>query len=362
MTWPKGVVDEPSTLDRLVRLLSANIGLLIALSAFAAIAIYLVKIWQARGRDPEPGVIFPHYEPPAMISPASARHVTRMGYDRKTFTAAVINLAVKGYIEIHESGGDYSLRKTTATMPDRQRPPLAPGEQALMKSLFADDDEVALDNENHRIMQRAMSAHGRALKRDNYRIYFVTNTVYVIPAVVMAIAAAFAIFVLGAFSVATVVVLIAAFLLVPVFAWLLKAPTPIGRRLLDKIEGFKLYLDVAEKDELDLRNPPEKTPALFESYLPYAFALGVEQRWAEKFNSVFERIRADTGRPYQPVWYYGNWDTGRLGNNVGSMTTKMTSAVGSAISSAATPPGSSSGSGGGGFSGGGGGGGGGGGW
>ena len=63
----------------------------------------------------------------------------------------------------------------------------------------------------------------------------------------------------------------------------MKSPTRAGRKLLDVIEGFRSYLDVAEKDELELKHPPQKTPALFEKYLPYALALDVEHSWAERF-------------------------------------------------------------------------------
>jgi uncharacterized membrane protein len=128
--------------------------------------------------------------------------------------------------------------------------------------------------------------------------------------------------------------------------------------VLDEMLGFRDYLEIAEKDEMNLRNPPEKTPQLFETYLPFALALGVEQAWAEKFASVLAKIRGEHGRGYQPDWYSGDWDSSNLRVNIGSVTGDL----GSAISSSVTPPGSSSGGGGGGFSGGGGGGGGGGGW
>jgi uncharacterized membrane protein len=137
------------------------------------------------------------------------------------------------------------------------------------------------------------------------------------------------------------------------FQWL-KAPTLAGRKLLDKIEGFRDYLEMAEKDEMNLRNPPDKIPALFEIYLPYAVALDVAQQWAEKFSSVFAQLEKD-GQSYSPAWYHGHdFTVAGLGN--------FASSFASTVSSAATPPGSSSGSGGGGSSGGGGGGGGGGGW
>jgi uncharacterized membrane protein len=145
---------------------------------------------------------------------------------------------------------------------------------------------------------------------------------------------------------------------VVVFAILMKRPTMRGRKLLDEMLGFKDYLEIAEKDELNLRNPPEKTPQLFEAYLPYALALGVDQRWAEKFTSVLASIRDPDGRPYHPGWYNGSWNV----SNLSSSTSAISSGLSSAISHSVSPPGSSSGGGGGGFSGGGGGGGGGGGW
>ena len=139
---------------------------------------------------------------------------------------------------------------------------------------------------------------------------------------------------------------------------LLKAPTLAGRKLLDKIDGFKMYLEIAEKDELNLKNPPEKTPEIFEIYLPYAMALDVEQDWADKFSSVFAKLE-QAGKEYHPNWYHGHhWNY----HNLGGFTSAVGSNLSTAISSSSTAPGSSSGSGGGGSSGGGGGGGGGGGW
>lgn len=358
MSWPKGVIAEPNALDRLARLLADNIGLLLALACLGVVTFYLVSVWRRYGRDPGAGPIFPHYEPPDGVSPAAARHIARMGYDRKAFTTAIISLAVKGYVEIDESGDEYTLRAVRGTGSQ----PLSRGERSLHERLFADSDTVILDNKNHRTLLKAMYAHGRALKRENFGVYFVTNSILLLPAIAMIVGTFIAIVVLQALTLFALASMVLAVLLVPVFAWLLKAPTRVGRRLLDRVEGFRLYLDVAEKDELELRHPPEKTPELFEAYLPYALALDVEQSWAEKFDGVFAGLQARTGQPYAPRWYHGQWRHDGFGSSTASMTAGMTDALGSAIASASTPPGSSSGGGGGGFSGGGGGGGGGGGW
>ena len=153
-------------------------------------------------------------------------------------------------------------------------------------------------------------------------------------------------------------VVVVMFLTMVFFAIIMKRPTLRGRKILDQMLGFKDYLEVAEKDEMNLRNPPEKTPQLFEAYLPFALALGVDQAWSEKFAKVLASVRGPDGRAYQPSWYSGNWNSSNFSESVSSVS----SGLGSAISSSVTPPGSSSGGGGGGFSGGGGGGGGGGGW
>jgi len=140
-----------------------------------------------------------------------------------------------------------------------------------------------------------------------------------------------------------------------VFYSLLRAPTIYGRKIMDQLEGLKLYLSVAEKERLNLLNPPKKTPELFEKFLPWALALDVEQLWSEQFSDVLARAAEKEG--YSPVWYSSHQPF-----SSGAMVSSLGSSLASTISSSSVAPGSSSGSGGGGSSGGGGGGGGVGGW
>ncbi len=149
-----------------------------------------------------------------------------------------------------------------------------------------------------------------------------------------------------------------------VFYHLLKAPTLAGAKIRDQIEGFRLFLNTAEKDRLEKLNPPNITPAVFEKFLPYAIALDCENQWSKKFEaeaaaagSVPSAGSAYGG--YVPMWYSGG-SFGSLGT--AGFASALGASLASSAASAATAPGSSSGSGGGGFSGGGGGGGGGGGW
>lgn len=111
------------------------------------------------------------------------------------------------------------------------------------------------------------------------------------------------------------------------------------------IAGFKLFLSVTDKERFDFHNAPENSPELFMQYLPYAVALGVEEKWAK----VFEGITIA-----QPDWYEG-------GNITAFSAGALTSDI-SAFSTALASNSGVSGSSGGGSSGGGGGGGGGGSW
>ena len=146
-----------------------------------------------------------------------------------------------------------------------------------------------------------------------------------------------------------------------VFHKLLRAPTISGRKLLDQVEGFRMYMKTAEEERLKILNPPEKTPELFEKYLPYALALDCENEWNAKFAAVLAAAAAAgaTAGATAPAWYSGdNWNSG----DMGGFTDSLGSSLASSAASASVAPGSSSGSGGGGSSGGGGGGGGGSGW
>src|SRR5262249_32823999 len=127
------------------------------------------------------------------------------------------------------------------------------------------------------------------------------------------------------------------------FHWLLRAPTATGRKLLDEIEGFRMYMTTAEEERLKVLHPPEKTPALFDRYLPYALALDCENEWNAKFAAVLAAAAA-AGVATTPSWYSGsNWNT----RNMGSFTNSVGSSLAAATTAALTPPGSSSSSGGG---------------
>jgi len=355
--WPKGYVTEPTALVRIGWLLSDNRNLLAALIGYLLLLVYYIPVWNKYGKDPDEGVIVTRYRPPSGFSPASLRYIRQMYYDDKVMTAAIVNLAVKGYLDIKKKGKTHSLHKQgEGTL----RPALAPGEQELYEAIFKEDKVVTLKDFNHKLLGKARSVHSDSLRADYNDNYFKTNSLVVLPAFLIVIGTTLIALNIGngptPFVIAAIIL---SFVTMALFTLIMKRPTIRGRKVLDEMLGFKDFLEIAEKDELNLRNPPAKTPELFEVFLPYALALGVEQQWSERFADVLAAIRNPDGSDYSPSWYNGKWNTSNLSKTTRGLSSGLSSAVGSSVS----PPGSSSGfSGGGGSSGGGGGGGGGGGW
>ena len=415
VTWPRGFVADTSSASGWSKLLADNKGVALAILGLLLVFVYYLIVWTAVGRDPKPGTIIPLYGPPKYFSPAAVRYLMRMGFDNHAFAAAVLNLAVKGKISIKEGvHKSYTLVRTNSDSSN-----LSTEEKNLLQNLPS-DGKLELKPTEHTAVKEAKDALKTALARIMDKVYFVRNTRYLLPGLLFSIvplgislmdvrdiaAAGFMLVWLSFWSFAVIgllsrvvslwrshswialipmslyalpfvageifglgfLVYSASFWVAGLFAigiclngifyHLLKAPTLGGRHVMDKIEGFKMYLSVAEKDRLNLENPPERTPKLFEMFLPYALALGVEQKWSEQFADVLTAAGQDNSG-YRPGWYSGtSWSSlGAMG-----FASSFGGSLSGAISSASTAPGSGSGAGGGGSSGGGGGGGGGGGW
>ena len=123
-----------------------------------------------------------------------------------------------------------------------------------------------------------------------------------------------------------------------VFAKIMPKRTKYGSAMLGKIKGFKRFLEVAEKEELE--NLVSENPQYFYYILPYTYALGVSDKWVKQFESIAMQA---------PKWY-----TSPNGFSMDSFGRFMSSTMKSAQSSMTSAPSSSGGgSSGGGSSGGG---------
>src|SRR5258708_7608998 len=97
LQWPKGYITPPTFSQNLEFFFRDNRGALLLGPGFLVTLLYYLIAWSAVGRDPARGVIMALYEPPANLSPSAMRYLMRMGYDNKTFAAAILDMAVRGF-------------------------------------------------------------------------------------------------------------------------------------------------------------------------------------------------------------------------------------------------------------------------
>jgi hypothetical protein len=411
VSFEKGILTPPEGIDALVFWFSDYRDYVIPLAMLLIVIAYNALAWGAVGRDPEKGVIFPRFYPPKGFSPALVHYINTMGWGKSgwtAFSAALISLATKELVEIGKQG-----KKNTLTITGQHpKEPLPPGEAVIYGNLKS-ISPVTIDQTSGPELSKTKSEFIAALEAENRAVYFNNHVVYVVVGVLIGLVslgimvltgvlhplfvffAAFAavflsiigttarsfwkgkgigrffglaiigIFIAnsGAFAfdmldVASIdfpfVAAITIIAVTLVFAILMRAPTVHGRKVMDEIDGFKMYLETAEKERLNFQGEPEMSVSRFEAILPYAMALGVEKPWSTRFeNDLARHAVKDAGTDYSPHWYRGgNFSSGSFARTMGGVATGLSAAMISSQPQAS----SSSGSGGGGFSGGGGGG------
>ena len=424
--FPKGVVDPETQASRTMRFLADYAPHTLGALGLLATLGFVFFAWNRVGRDPGKGTVVPLFSPPDGLSPAAMRYIDTMSFDDRAFAATLVDWGVRGQLRLAEEDGGWLSGAKRRIIRTSAREALAGPEAEALQTLTGSEGSVEMDNENHERFSAAMETLTKDLKSRFDGTMFNRNSSWAaaglgvmlafawLTALTYSIVNGMALAPLGALSGAGLAVgalllwlasrsgtagkclfgalgfifvlagVAASFplaadamiaggvvpILMPLLAlpavllgfWLMSAPTPAGRAVMDRIAGFKQYLSIAEGERLDrmtgATDAPPETLQTFERLLPYAIALGVENKWADRFAA---QLAAATVAQQAGAfaWYSGShqpWsDAGGFVDDIGG-------SLSSSISSSSTAPGSSSGSGGGGFSGGGGGGGGGGGW
>lgn len=355
MEFPKGVVREPSFLQRLQWWFGDNKPVLTGVGGFALLLAFLWWRWHLVGRDPRAGPAFPRYEAPPGMGPAEVRFIDRMKYDPQCFAAGLLGLGARGFLRIRDMGGSYELERTGKDVG------WLPGERTLAGLLRGPGKPTAIGKTHNPAVQITLETHKRELAALYENKLFSRNRGSHGTGILIAIVTGVAMMVQDAPMLAFAVIAVLMLVVLVLFARLLPAYSVEGRKLQDRIQGLRQYLGVAEKDDLERMKAPPQTAEEFAKFLPYAVALGVEKTWADRFTATLglAAVTAAVAGYYSSEAGGGLFRSGSIGDSIGG--------IADTVSSAATPPGSSSGGssgggGGGGGSGGGGGGGGGSGW
>lgn len=355
--WPKGFVDVPSLLQQWVWFLKDNLALLLL---FLTLLLFIgYGVWGCitiKNNEP-PKKVIPLFKPPKDFLPGMVNYFVKRKVTPGTLSADVVNMGVKGVLTIKQKEGwlwgkNYILEETGTPAGEFYY-------RHLLKEFFDGKSSITLGKKSQRNIQNAITSLKNDMKELVADQYFDNHDNFTIALAGIALVggalgALSSFFLIGYVMPLPLIVFGAlVFALLFLFYFFVSSYTKEGFVIRDQIEGFKMYLSAAEVERLKYTStPPERTPELYETFLPYAMALGVEKQWTQQFTPIFKDLEK-AGRPYRNTWYIGS---GHFGSS--SFATSFHSALSSSIGASA--PGRSSGFGGGGGAGGGGGGGGGG--
>lgn len=365
VAFDKGFVHQPNAAEKAVLFLRSNWPLVVPIVTFFA----MFYLWWTRGRDPRLRPIAAQYEPPDQLTPGEAGTLVDNSADMRDITASIVDLAVRGYIVIEEHQRDRMLGlvhdKDYNFIVHKDRSEwakLKPHEQTLLDGLFTTGkvgETVSMSSLENQFYTNlpgiknnifsSLVMHGYYKRRPD-----TVRASYIGAGLVVGFLIAF----LGSklasssgmapltFTVAGIL----SGLIICGFGWFMPAHTEQGARALEGVLGFEDFLVHVESDRF---NRMIKTPEMFEKFLPFAMALGVEKNWSKAFQGILTQ---------PPDWYRGssygpNFYPMSFVNDLGYMSSRASSVMTSAPrSSGGSGFSGGGGSSGGGFGGGGGGG------
>lgn len=359
----KGIIDPPSQADKTMLWWFKHGALALLTLSLIGLFGYYYRAWNKVGRDPVKDPVFARYEPPIGYSPAAAHHVYYKGFrGNKALIATLMHLAVNQHIKMDSSKSETVLTYLNGGGNKRS---ITPDQATLMTKLFGHTKTMRLGKKTNMIFTNAYRGFQTDLQKRYGKDYFRWNIGYTIFGIILsviAIGTAFSQF-YGNNSDYFFIILGTLVAMNLLFIFLMPAPTQKGQKIKSEIEGFKLYLEMAEKQQLNARKDvlsgqePPMTKERYEAFLPYAIALDVEKPWSK----YFEKVLPEEAKNYNPSWgHVSGRNIGSIGGINRALETNLNSGVSRAMPQSSSSSGGSSG--GGGFSGGGGGGGGGGGW
>jgi hypothetical protein len=319
------------------------------------------------GPRPRRTPIAVHFTPPAEFRAGQLGTLIDERADPRDVTATIVDLAVRGYLRIEQTGAANALGRGADWRMIALRAAddaLAPYERTLLNAIFVGRSEVTLSDLKTTFAKSMTLVQGQLYDDVTQHGWFRGNpksvrTRWYVAGGLLTLAGAGLTVLLAAFThwgLVGVALLLVGVVLLGV-ARTAPARTADGTAVLAQTLGFRQYLATAEAEQLRF----EEGEDLFSRYLPLAIVFGLTERWS----GIFERLAAQGRQVPEPTWYSGGgYHLGAfwLASNSFGQAMESFSAIASESISAPTPGSSGSSGFSGGFSGGGSGGGGVGGW
>lgn len=256
----------------------------IACISIIIIAIVSASWWKKYGKDNKKRVQTVEFYAPDSLDSAQIGYIYGERSIKKLTASLIISLASKGYIKIEDIGN--KKYKIIDTKKDNLKE-LSITEQIVYNELFVNEKESIISQNSAFV--KVFSKIQKCLKEvtdkkiNDKASSKLADKVYIL--LIVSIIIWMISFVIindlnPKYHILYLISFIAIFI-TGLFTIIMERKTDYGEIIYAKVLGFKNYLNVSQKDELDTM--VEKNPNYFYDILPYAYVLGVSDKWIKNF-------------------------------------------------------------------------------
>ena len=281
-----------------------NFKLALLVAVPALLFIVVIILWSKFGKDKKAVQTVEFYPPNGMSSADIAFWQSGLIANNEKLTPLLIELANDGYVQIEEvetkskKKSEFAITKLKDKYDGNDR-----AKEIFFNGLFKNGTRSKiyksdLEDDFYLTLNIIRELYNKPEKR--HKVFEAKSLYMRILAWVLCVLSVFA--VLFNFSnlfdsslkyiltLVGIIICIVSF----VFSFFIRKRTDEAVDILGKINGFKNFLETAEKDKLEAL--VDDDPAYFYNILPYAYVLGVSDKWMKKFESIAVE---------PPQWYYG---------------------------------------------------------
>lgn len=253
-------------------------------------------IWWAVERQPLSRSVAVQYAPPPDLSPAEASALLEDSVKARAIVSTIVDLAVRGYLSIEQSE-DGGRQSKNYEFHNLKRPnwarELAPHECDLMEHIFEYGEQPSLAILWHGLPEYLAQIKDHVFKSLAEKRMYILSPILSGTAVLLG---GFAVLLLlwllamalniklAEYNILNPVCFALAMLVIFFFSRKMTLKSALGKERWRQVKGFQEFMGRVEADRMKTLSPD-----IFEKFLPYAIALGVENEWAATFKGMLTR-------------------------------------------------------------------------
>ncbi len=269
-------------------------------------------LWWTQGKEPQGrGTIAPTFVPVDNLTASEIGVIIDQKAHMHDISAAVIDLAVKGYLKIKREEKKkllgkkeiFSFIKTKNPTAKEKKAELTDFEISIFDKIFVGKNEVKLTDLQNKFYTVLPKVKKQLYQSVVDKGYFKKNPDTIRNLYLLLGIGIFFLALMGGSFVSVyfatglyVAVGVTLGILMICISFFMPRRTKKGQLAYEEIQGLKMYLKTAEKDRFKKLHSPKEFKEHFEKLLPYAIALEVSEEWAEQFKGLFKT---------PPSWFEG---------------------------------------------------------